>query len=246
MEITSMNIGIFFIGTGNYINFFENYYDNCEKYLLPNLNKTYFCFTDAEFDGDVPDNIKVIPTESYTLPDATLKRFHTILKPREEYSSLDYLIYLDADMLVNEVINEDEFSFDSDFFGVHHPGFYKKEQVFPYEKRSMSQAYVSSGDTYWQGCFWGGKTNSVIELCEVLSERVDIDLQKNIIAEWHDESHINKFFLENSERVFTFNPEYAFPEVYDTDPNKDLNYPNIDPEKRKIIHLLKNHSEIRT
>lgn len=39
MEITSMNIGIFFIGNGNYINFFENYYDNCEKYFLENKLK---------------------------------------------------------------------------------------------------------------------------------------------------------------------------------------------------------------
>lgn len=241
-----MNVGILFIGTGNYINFFSDYYEKCEELLFPNSDKTYFCFTDAEFGGDVPENIRIIPTVHETWPNPTLKRFHTILNQSDSYSNFDYLIYLDADMLVNETILEDEFSFESDYIGVHHPGFYLKTQPMPYERRKNSQAYIDiNGDIYWQGCLWGGKPECIIELCKVLSERVDIDLSKNIIAEWWDESHINKFFLENRERVYTLNPEYAFPGVYDVDPYRDSNYPNIDSSKRKIIHLLKNHNEIR-
>jgi len=241
-----MNIGILFIGTGNYINYFSNYYDNCEKYFLPNSNKTYFCFTNADFEGEVPSNIKVVYTQHESWPNPTLKRFHTILNEKESYSELDYLIYLDADMLVNEEIVEDEILFDSDFIGVHHPGFYKKKQVMPYERKKTSEAYVDiQGEIYWQGCFWGGKVNAIIELCETLSRRVDKDLEKGIIAEWWDESHLNKFYLENISRVKTLQPEYAFPEVYDTDQDRMINYPNIDSNKRKIIHLLKNHSEIR-
>jgi hypothetical protein len=242
-----MNIGIIFIGTGNYINYFSNYYDNCEKYFLPNTDKTYFCFTDADFEGEVPSNIKVIPTEHEPWPNPTLKRFHTILKEKDNYSDFDYLIYLDSDMLVNETINEDEILSDSDFIGVHHPGFYKKKQLMPYERRKNSEACINvDGEIYWQGCLWGGKTNSVLDLCETLSARIDKDFEKGIVAEWHDESHLNKFFLDNLEKVTTLEPEYAFPEVYDTDSNRDFNYPNIDPTKRKIIHLLKNHSEIRS
>jgi len=242
-----MKVGILFIGTGNYINYFSDYYDNCEKYFLPNSNKTYFCFTDADFEGEVPSNIKVVYTEHESWPNPTLKRFHTILKEKQSYYDLDYLIYLDSDMLVNEIILEDEILHDSDFIGVHHPGFYKKDQMMPYERRKNSEAYVDiQGEIYWQGCLWGGKANSVIELCEILSNRIDKDLEKNIIAEWHDESHLNKFFLENILKVKTLQPEYAFPEVYDTDQDRIINYPNIDSKKRKIIHLLKNHSEIRS
>ena len=82
------------------------------------------------------------------------------------------------------------------------------------------------------GLFWGGKP-PIIELCEALSERVYIDLEKDIIADAGMMKVISISFFREPERVFTFNPEYAFPEVYDTDPNKDLNYPNIDPEKEK-------------
>ena len=240
-----MNIAILFIGTGKYINFFDNYYQNCEKYFLPSINKTYFCFTDAEFEGDVPENIKVVSKEHEMWPHPTLKRFSTILSKKDEYLKFDYLFYLDADMLVNETILEDEFLFDSDYTAVHHPGYYKKNIPLPYERRPDSQACVNNdGEIYWQGSFWGGKPSCIIEMCQVLSNQVDLDLEKDIIAVWWDESHMNKFLLENQERVYTLGPEYSFPESYDTDTGN--NYPTIDPNNRKILHLLKNPTEMRT
>ena len=113
----------------------------------------------------------------------------------------------------------------------------------PYERRKISEAYVDiNGEMYWQGCLWGGQGKQVIQLCETLASRVDKDLKKDVIAEWHDESHLNKFFIENQERVYSLGPEYAFPEAYYSDPDRMYNYPHIDPDKKKIVHLLKNNS----
>lgn len=240
------SIAIIFIGTGKYADFFPKYYENCEKYFLLNSKKTYFCFTDAEFGGEIPKNIKIVETKLEKWPLPTLHRFKTILKQKDNILGYDYLIYLDADMLVNEKILEEEILTDKHFIGVHHPGFYKKDQEMPYERRKESQAYVKEKTgLYWQGSLWGGKIPYVFEMIEELDRRIDIDLEKDIIAEWWDESHINKFFLENTEKIHTLAPEYTFPEVYDTDKDKNFNYPNIDPNKRKIIHLVKNPSEIR-
>lgn len=240
-------IAIIFIGTGKYINYFSNYYDSCEKYFLTNSNKTYFCFTDAEFEGEVPENIHIVPIEHENWPYSTLKRFHTILNEKNNLVNFDYVIYLDADMLVKEEILEEEILSEKDFIGVYHPGFYKKDQPMPYERRKISKACVDKDERiYFQGCLWGGKSKSVLELCEIISKNIDIDLEKEIIAEWHDESHLNKFFIDNLDKVHILNPEYAFPEVYDTDPNRMMNYPNIDSSNRKIIHLLKNHLDIRS
>jgi len=236
-------VAVIFIGTGAYINFFHNYYEKCEEYFLPNTEKTYFCFTDAEFGGDIPSNIKVVPIEHKSWPSVTLERFHTVLLEKDNLSEYDYVIYLDADMLVNEEVLEDEILTDKDFIGVTHPGFYMKKQPMPYERRKISEAYVDiNGDMYWQGCLWGGQGKQVMQLCETLAARVDSDLEKNVIAEWHDESHLNKFFIENQERVYSLGPEYAFPEAYYNDPDRMTNYPHIDPDKKKIIHLLKNNS----
>lgn len=242
-----MKVGIIFIGTGKYINFFPKYYESFEKNLFQNSEKKYFCFTDADFDGDVPSNIEVIPTKHEPWPMPTLKRFHTILSKSDSYKNFDYLLYFDADIIANEKIDESEILTDSNYIGVHHPGFFgKNPKIFPYEKRNISEAYLENGTVYWQGCVWGGKTESVIELCQVISNRVDKDLNKNLIAEWHDESHINKFFSERIDQVHTLGTEYAFPEVYDSDPDKKNNYPNIDPSKRKLIHLKKNNSILQS
>jgi hypothetical protein len=50
---------------------------------------------------------------------------------------------------------------------------------------------------YYQGCLWGGKVPDVLEMIEELESRVNEDLKNNVIAVWHDESHMNKYFIEN-------------------------------------------------
>ena len=61
-----------------------------------------------------------------------------------------------------------------------------------------------------------------------LKKRVDTDYSNDIIALWHDESHLNKFFSENPDRVNALSPDYAYPECF----------PQY-PYDRKIIHLAK-------
>jgi hypothetical protein len=228
----SAKVAIIFIGTNRYLNFFPSYYETCEEKLFPSLEKQYFVFTDGELDGDLPSNITLLKIPHKEWPSITLERFHTILLAQEDLEEYDWLVFLDADMRVNQEITPEEFfKWDKDFIAVHHPCHYNTG-TGTFERRLESEACVTGDQlSYYQGCLWGGKISSVIPMMKLLRERVDNDYKNDIIAVWHDESHLNKFFIENQDRVNALPPDYAFPECF----------PNY-PYQQKIIHLAKDNS----
>lgn len=238
-----MNVAIVFIGTGSYLNFLPKYYENIHEYFLPNSKKTFFVFTDGE--GDFPDDVKVYRQEHLNWPFITLKRFEIINQAREELESYDWLVFIDADALVVDEILEENFFTDKPLFGVHHPCHYLKMPphnqlpgAFETNQNSLSFVDVDNVNPtiYYQGCLWGGKVPEIFKMIDTLQERINVDLQNDIIAVWHDESHINKYLIENHKLVHTFGPEYAYPEVFSSQCT-------FEP---KIVHLAKNNSKYHT
>ena len=239
-----MKVAITFIGTNKYLDFLPKYYENVEKYFLPNSEKTIFAFTDGELN-DTPDNLKVYHQEHLEWPFITLKRFEIINKAREEIEKHDWLVFIDGDALPVTTITEEEFFTDKPLFGVHHPCHFlgmepHTQAPGAYDQNPDSEAYVDTSkglpEVYYQGCFWGGKVPNVCAMIDELEARVNRDLEKDVVALWHDESQINKYFLERLDMVHTYGPEYAFPEVF-----KD--YCQFSP---KIVHLAKDNSSYQT
>ena len=239
-----MKVAITFIGTNKYLDFLPKYYENIEKYFLPNSEKTIFAFTDGELN-DTPDNLKVYHQEHLEWPFITLKRFEIINKAREEIEKHDWLVFIDGDALPVTTITEEEFFTDKPLFGVHHPCHFlgmepHTQAPGAYDQNPDSEAYVDTSkglpEVYYQGCFWGGKVPNVCAMIDELEARVNRDLEKDVVALWHDESQINKYFLERLDMVHTYGPEYAFPEVF-----KD--YCQFSP---KIVHLAKDNSSYQT
>ena len=234
-----MKVAIIFIGTNRYLDFLPTYYENIEKYFLPNSEKTIFAFTDGELD-DTPDNIKVYHQEHLEWPYITLKRFEIINKARADLDSMDWLVFLDADTRVVDTVTEEEFFSDKPYFGVHHPCHALKMQPhteYPgaFETNTNSRAGVTEEDDtsmYYQGCLWGGRVPEVLDMIEELDSRVEEDLSNDVIAVWHDESQLNKFYSEVKEDVHLHGPEYAYPEVFQ-------DHCNFEP---KIVHLAKDNS----
>ena len=239
-----MKVAITFIGTNKYLDFLPKYYENIEKYFLHNSEKTIFAFTDGDLN-DTPDNLKVYHQEHLEWPYITLKRFEIINKAREEIDKHDWLVFIDADALPVVEITEEEFFTDKPLFGVHHPCHFlgmepHTQAPGAYDQNPNSEAYVDTSkglpEVYYQGCFWGGKVPNVCAMIDELEARVNRDLEKDVVALWHDESQINKYFLERLDMVHTYGPEYAFPEVF-----KD--YCQFSP---KIGHLGKDNSSYQT
>ena len=235
-----MKIAIVFIGTNKYLDFLPKYYENIEKYFLPNTEKIILAFTDGELD-ETPDNLRVYKQEHLDWPYITLKRFSIINKARQTIEGCSHLVFIDADALVVADVTEEEFFTDKPYFGVHHPCHAlgmppHTEYPGAFETDTNSRAHVTPEDDtsmYWQGCLWGGKVPEVLDMIDELDDRVEEDLSNEVIAKWHDESQLNRFYIENKDEVHTLGPEYAYPEVFDQ-------YCNFEP---KIVHLAKENSK---
>ena len=235
-----MKMSIIFIGTNQYLNFLPKWYNSCEKYLLPSIEKQYYVFTDGELN-DIPSNINVYQQKHLSWPYITLLRFEIILRAKKELSKSDWILFLDADMLVVDEIKEEDIFTDKKYIGVHHPCHYlgmppHNKFSGAFETNSKSLACITDSDdtsVYFQGCLWGGKTHYVMEMIKDLQNRIRIDLSNDVIAVWHDESHMNKFFSERLSDIHILNPSFAYPEDYDS-------YCNF---KKKIVHISKNNQQ---
>lgn len=237
-----MKVTIGFIGTGKYLNYLPNYYTNIKKNFLPECHKTFLVFTDGDLD-DIPDDMEVYHQEHLDWPFITLNRFEILQEAEKEICNSDYFIFMDADTLVVDTVTEDEFFGNNEeyYIGVHHPCHYMKmppHDKFPgaFEFDTESTAAISENDdtsVYFQGCLWGGMTEAAIELMYILEAKIKDDLSKGIIAQWHDESHLNKFYCSRKSHVRVLSPSFAYPEVFDS-------YCNFE---KKIVHLAKNNSQ---
>ena len=237
-----MKVAIIFIGTKKYINFLPKFYENVEKYFLPNSQKTFLVFTDGKLE-DPPENIIPYYQEHLEWPYITLTRFEIINKARDAISENDLLVFLDADTLVVDTVLEEDFISDKPFFGVWHPchnmGMSPHNKIpgaFETNPNSLACVDVSIDNYpmyYYQGCLWGGKIPEVLDMIDILESNVKKDLDNGVIAIWHDESHLNKFLTQNPGIVNTLGPEYAYPEVF-------AGYCDFEP---KIVHLAKDNSK---
>ena len=235
-----MTVAVVFIGTEKYLDFLPSWYERCEEHLLPGVDKKYLVFTDGDVP-ETPDNAVVYKQEHLDWPYITLYRFKIIEKAKDEISECDWLIFLDADMAVVDTVTPDDVFSDKPYLGVHHPCHFLNFQPHnqppgSFETNPLSTAKVPDGydfSIYWQGCLWGGKVPEVIGMMEELNQRITKDEENNVIAVWHDESHLNAFYAEHKDKVHTLGPEFAFPEVF-------AESCDFQP---KIVHLAKDNSK---
>ena len=199
-----------------------------KKHFLTDCDVTMFVFSDQE----MPEKSGLIHIlqEHEGWPYATLKRYHVFDKNKEILSKMDYLFYCDADMLFVDCVGKEILE---DLVATTHPGFYNGQRG-TYETRRESTAFVGAkeGCKYYAGGFNGGSSASFLKMSEKIKNNIDVDMKKNIIAVWHDESHINRYFIDNKPTI-SLSPSYCYPESWNL------------PFEKKILALDKNHNQLR-
>lgn len=215
-----MRIGILYICTGKYDLFWKDFYLSAERFFMQGKTYTreYYVFTDAPtlYAEEENKHIHRIKQANLGWPDNTLKRFHLFLQIKEQLSQgTDFLFFCNANLLFIQPVGDEILpqSEGSMLVGTIHPGFYQSlNSAFTYERRPVSKAYIPQGEGkhYYAGGFSGGYTDAYLQLCETIKSWVDIDESNGTVAIWHDESHINRYFIEN--QPYTISPSYLYPE----------------------------------
>lgn len=204
------NIGILLIATGKYVSFLDQFIDSAEKYFMrgPNYKITYFVFTDAKYDRP---NVLRIYQRHRKFPYPTLMRYHIFLNSRKILSKMDYLFYCDVDTRFVGPVGKEILG---KLVATRHGLFYDIERKnFTYENREESRAYISSseGKYYFCGGFNGGLAKFYLEMAQHIANSIDLDIKNKITAVWHDESHLNRYFVDYPPDKI-LHPGYCYPE----------------------------------
>lgn len=229
-------IGVLLICTGKYDQFVKPLLDSFETNFLTREKKKYYLFTDKEFVDARAHHTKI---ERKGFPGDTLYGFHHFLSIKDLLiKETRYLYYSDM-MCVSEIGNEILPTEFKPLIGTSRPGYFTKNLGTP-EDDPVSIAYVKQEEyrpCYWVSGFSGGSTLRYLKMAESISKNIDVDSSRGHIAKWHDESHLNRYFISNLREVKTMNPSYCYSATH----SSGNSY--ITP---RLFALDKNYKEVRS
>ncbi len=227
-----MKIAYIFTATGKYSNFIDELVVSGTKNFFPKEQVEFIVFTDDKsYIGKYP-NLRVVHQNKLGWPFDTLMRFHFMDNIKDSLDH-DYLFFGNANMSFYSEVAYEVLPLDTHNYlvGSAHPMQNQQpKERFSYERSKSSLAYVpfgGEGDCYYQGCFFGGRRDAFSTMVSELKRRVQVDLDNEVIAVWHDESHMNRYFIDNKPK--TLHPGYVYPQ------DIPINY------EKKIIQLNKHN-----
>jgi histo-blood group ABO system transferase len=180
-----------------------------------------------------PQGVIQLSVENYNWPRATLMRYHMFWEHRDVLSNYHHLFYMDIDMLAKSPITSEEICGDG-ITAVLHPGFVYNP-IKAYCRDRGSTAFVEGNKEYYQGCFQGGSVDDYLAMCNRIRENVNIDDSNNVIPEWFDEAHLNRYLYDRPPAI-TLPSTFAYPENIES-------YPVLHGKEPKILHIQKHGQE---
>lgn len=196
------HIGIVIISTNCYFLLGLRFIKKFNRFYKGQYDITYCIFTDTDPSPYLKgiDNFKYFETYHDTWVSATNSKFVNILKLKTVNNPFDYIYYFDADTDISR--NFDDWFIGDTVAGEH---FLSNEMILKdtmnYEHNPLSLAYIPKESTfkktYVLGAFFGGKTPTIYDVCEILMNNLAKDKANNIHTRWQDESYINHYFHYN-------------------------------------------------
>ncbi|XP_061459940.1 globoside alpha-1,3-N-acetylgalactosaminyltransferase 1 [Rhineura floridana] len=218
--VTSILLGIIFIIVPLYIGytrFVSHFLESAEQYFMTDYDVNYYIFTDAPQEIPVVRlrpgrTLRLIPIKKHPhWQEISMRRMEVINRHISEmaHREVDYLYCLDVDMVFHSPWGAEALG---ELVAAIHPGYYKVPRAtFPYERRDVSAAYISSeeGDFYYGGAVFGGLVKNVYEFTRACHMTILADKANGIMAAWQEESHLNRHFLSHKPSRL-LSPEYIW------------------------------------
>jgi len=224
-----MKIGLLIIATNKYVQFLQPLIDSADEHFLKDEDVTYFIYTNQQINIKTKRNIQSFDVNHIDWPGMTLFRYELFDKSSSFLSEMDHLYYCDSDMRFVDSVDKEIIS---DRVVTIHPGFLGGRGTPEYRTESLAYIKPEEEMTYFAGGFNGGSSVEFLKMSKVLSERIQDDLSRKVVAIWHDESHLNRYMIDNKPTLI-LDPGYCYPESW------KLDYP------KRLLALDKNHEEIR-
>lgn len=193
-----MKIAILYICTGKYNQFFLDFYNSSEEYLLKKESeKHYFVWTDDD-NLVIADNVTLIHKECVGFPADSLFRFEMFLQIEDQLKKFDYIYFFNANAKFLQPVCTEILPNETGLAMGTWPGKRKRQHpmFYPYERNKKSLAYIApfgTNYTYFMGGINGGTSESYLKMVRTLAHNIHDDYKRGIIAKVHDESHINAY-----------------------------------------------------
>lgn len=239
-------IAILYICTGKYNQFFKGFYESSEKYLLSEMYKHYFVFSD-DVNLSSESNVTITYRKCQGFPADSLFRFEYFLEVEDKLKDFDYIYFFNGNSQFLQSVGEEILPDKTGLVGALWPWIYvgkgihtKSPAFWPYEHNKKSLAYISPYEHkpyhYFMGGVNGGTSEEYLKMIKTLAQNIRTDYNNGIIAKVHDESHINRYFRDHDCKIL--GKEYCWPEDWTPDFAPKMIFRNkvkIDESFRKVI-----------
>ncbi|XP_067328043.1 N-acetyllactosaminide alpha-1,3-galactosyltransferase-like isoform X2 [Anolis sagrei] len=239
-----VTVGLTVFATGKYLDkYLKNFLSSANLFFMAGQNVIFYIMVDDVSKVPVIElgprrSLKIFPVQRQRRwQDISMIRMKIIGDLIESHirHEVDFLFCMDVDQVFKSPYGVE--ALDESVAQLH-AWFYNKENaLFTYERNPASAAYIpyKEGDFYYHGAVFGGTPMRVLNLTRECYEGIQKDKAQGLEAVWHDESHLNKYYLLHKPTKL-LSPEYCWD--YKIEQNEDI-------QSVKLAWMTKEYGEVR-